>query len=182
MVSSLRMFELPPLTCTNASVAKNEVVIGTIESDNHADTWCFGPNFVIDHFTGQTCNVSGYDKEIKSTSIRVGTGMTVWDNPVTGKPHLLQVNQGLDMRHILDPTLANPNQCRAYGISWCDDAWDPNRPFGVQVGDPETLIPLQIKGSTALFITRSPTGDDIEDLSSDRIILTDSTAWDQPNV
>ena len=24
-------------------------------------------------------------------------------------------------------TLANPNQCRSFGISWCDDAWDPHR-------------------------------------------------------
>ena len=31
----------------------NPVVPGTIESDNHADTWYFGPNFVMDHFTGK---------------------------------------------------------------------------------------------------------------------------------
>ena len=37
------------------------VVSGTIESDNHADTWCFGPNFVMNHFTGQTCSVSGFN-------------------------------------------------------------------------------------------------------------------------
>ena len=42
----------------------NPVVSGTIESDNHADTWCFGPNFVMGHFTGKTCSVSGYDKKI----------------------------------------------------------------------------------------------------------------------
>ena len=86
------------------------------------------------------------------------------------------------MRHILDHTLASPNQCRAYGVSWCDDAWDPNRPFGVQVDDPETLIPFQVKGSTALFVTRTPTGDDLRNLFAERIILTDSNTWDPSNI
>ena len=51
------------------------VVSATIESDNHADTWCFGPNFVMDHFTGKTCSVSGYDKKVKSTEICIRTGL-----------------------------------------------------------------------------------------------------------
>ena len=93
------------------------VISSTIESDNHVDTWCFGPNFVMDHFTGQTCSVSGYDKKIQSEEICIGTGLTLWTDPKTGRSQLLQVNQGLDMRHILDHTLANPNQCRSFGVS-----------------------------------------------------------------
>ena len=27
----------------------NLVVSGTIENNNYADTWCVGPNFVMDH-------------------------------------------------------------------------------------------------------------------------------------
>ena len=61
------------------------VVSGTIESNNHADTWCFGPNFVMDHFTGQTCSVSGYDKKMQSTEVCVGTGLTMWTDPTSGK-------------------------------------------------------------------------------------------------
>ena len=30
------------------------------------------------------------------------------------------------MIHILDHTLVSQNQSRAFGVSWCDDAWDPN--------------------------------------------------------
>ena len=37
---------------TNRCKKAKIVVSGTIESNNHADTWCFGPNFVMDHFTG----------------------------------------------------------------------------------------------------------------------------------
>ena len=56
---------------------------GTIESDNHADTWCFGPNFVMDHFTGQTCSVSGYNGAVNDEGIAIGTGLTLWTNPET---------------------------------------------------------------------------------------------------
>ena len=55
----------------------NPVVCATIESDHHADTRCFGPNFIMDHFTGQTCSVSGYDKKVQSTKICIGTGLTM---------------------------------------------------------------------------------------------------------
>ena len=48
------------------------VVSGMIESDNHADTWCFGPNFVMDSYTGYTCNVSGYNKKVNNTEVRIG--------------------------------------------------------------------------------------------------------------
>ena len=95
-----------------AATRRNEskgIIYGTIESDNHVDMWCFGPNFVMDHFTGHTCSVSGYNKRINSTKICIVTGLTLLTNQSTSRPHLPQVNQGLDMRHILDHTLANPN-------------------------------------------------------------------------
>ena len=85
--------------------------------NNHADTWCFGPNFIMDHFIDQMCSFSGYDKKIKSEEICIGTGLTLWTDPTTGWPYLLQINQGSDMCHILDHTLANPNQCRSFSIS-----------------------------------------------------------------
>ena len=103
-----------------------ETTSATIESDNHADTWCFGPNFVIDSYTGQVCDVSGYDGQRRSEGVRVATGFTLWTDPNSGQQVLIQVNQGLDMTTILDHTLANPNQCRSFGISWCDDPWDSN--------------------------------------------------------
>ena len=49
----------------NRHKENNLVVSGTIESNNHDDTLCFGLNFVSDHFTGQTCSVSGYNKKIQ---------------------------------------------------------------------------------------------------------------------
>ena len=65
---------------------------------------------VINRFIGQMCSVSIYDKKIKSEEIYIGTGLTLRTSPTTSQPKLLQVNQGLGMRHIQDHNLANPNQ------------------------------------------------------------------------
>ena len=132
----------------------------------------------MDSFTGQTCNVSSYNKKVNDTEVYIGAGFTIWTNPTSGKLHLLLVNQGLDMREILDHTLANPNQCRLFGVSWCNDAWDENRSLGMQLKDPELSIPFKINGSFAEFETRSPTEDEIRDLFDDCIILTDSNTLD----
>ena len=95
----------------------NPVVLGTIESDNHAEISCFGPSFVMDHFMKQTYSVSGYNKKVQSTEICIGIGLTMWADPTSGKLQLLQGNQGLDMQHILDDTIVNHNQCRSFGVS-----------------------------------------------------------------
>ena len=57
------------------------------------------------------CSISGYDKLIQSNGICIVTGLTLWTDPYIDKSQELQVNQGLNMRHILDHTLDNPNQC-----------------------------------------------------------------------
>ena len=135
VVSSIRLCTFSPLSreilSTNCPKENGQVVSSTIESDNLADTWCFGPNFVMDSYTRQTCNISGYNKKFNDTEVSIDTRFTIWTNPTSGKLHLLQVNQGLDMKEILDHTLVNPNQCWLFGISWCDDAWDENRSLGM---------------------------------------------------
>ena len=102
----------------------------------------------------------------------------MWTDPTSGKLQLLQVNQGLDMRHILDHTLANPNQCRSFGVSWCDDVWDEHCSLGIECKNLDLSIPFEMEGSTALFRTRTPKEDEIRDHYDDRIILTDSNTWD----
>ena len=86
------------------------------------------------------------------------------------------------MREILDHTLANPNQCRSFSVSWCDDAWDENKSLGMQLKDPELSIPFKIDVSFAEFKTRTQTDDGIRDLFDDRIELTDSNTWDPVNL
>ena len=59
------------------------------------------------------------------------------------------------MQHILDHTLANPKQCRSFGVSWCDNTWDKHRSLGIECEDPDLSILFKMKGSSALFTTRT---------------------------
>ena len=56
VVSSIRLQTLPPLNrvvlFANRHKEAGQIVSGTFESDNHTDIWCFGPNFVMDSYTG----------------------------------------------------------------------------------------------------------------------------------
>ena len=92
----------------------------------------------------------------------MATGFTIYEDPITGVSHLLQVNQGLDMKHVLDHTLANPNQTRDHGVSWCDDTYDEFRELGINHDG--TYIPFQLVGSTVQFASRPPSLDEIHEL------------------
>ena len=106
----------------------------------------------MNSYTGQVCDVSGFNDNTAEESIRIGTGLTVYDDIETGKSQLFVVHQGLDMRHCLDHSLANPNQARAFGIDWCDDPFDPNeRPFGIKVED--KFFPFELHKSAAKILT-----------------------------
>ena len=50
----------------------------SIDSDNHADTWCFGKKFRIICYSGKICDISGFTSQIGTSGTRVGTGVTVW--------------------------------------------------------------------------------------------------------
>ena len=52
----------------------------------------------------------------------------------------------------------------------------------MQLEDPELLIPFEMNGCFAEFITRTPTEDEIRDLFDDRIELTDHNTWDPVNL
>ena len=172
---------LPPANLLKVgAVTIKETTSTTIESDNHANTWYFGPNFVIDRYTGQVCDVSGYDGQRRSEGVCVATGFTLWTDPNSGRQVLIQVNQGLDMTTIIDHTLANPNQCQSFGISWCDDPWDPHRDLGMILSKPALEIPFDMIGSTVSFTTRTPTEQEYKDLFKSRIVLTNEMTWD-PN-
>ena len=94
-------------------------VVNTIaqsEIDNHADTTCFGVNFTPIYFTNQVCEVSPFSSEYQAMmDIPVATAATAWDDPTSGKTHILEFNQGLWFGSKLPHSLISPNQCRA---SW----------------------------------------------------------------
>ena len=65
--------------------------------------------FIISNYFSQVYDVSGYDKQKYLEGIGISTGFTLQTDPTSGGRHLIQVSQGLDMNHILNHTLANPN-------------------------------------------------------------------------
>ena len=72
-------------------------------------------------------------------------------------------------------SLINPNQCRSYGISLCDDPTDPNRDIGMELPD-NLFLPFKMRGTTSYFKSRSL---DVEELESCRTFqVSDANHWD----
>ena len=80
----------------------------------------------------------------------------------TGTQVLLIADQVLWFGNDIPTTLINPNQLRAYGVSVCDDPWDPFRPIGVQTDF--GLIPFQTAGTTLSFVSYSPSQFELDNL------------------
>ena len=114
------------------------------EMDNHADTHCFGANFIPFTWTGLECTVSPFLDEYDSQeNIPICSGATVFTTK-NGETVILIFGQGLWFGDRLNKSLINPNQCRAYGIPLCDDPTDPYRVLGFQLEDYD--IPFKMKG------------------------------------
>ena len=98
--------------------------------DSHADTHCFGSNFVPFSWSGLVCSVTPFLAEYDSlediqicsaaTAVTLDTGVTV----------LLIFGQGLWFGDRMKKSLINPYQCRSFGVGVCDDPTDPVRDLG----------------------------------------------------
>ena len=84
--------------CETSHAAKETAVdhIAWTEIDNHADTWCFGPNFAIKYLTGVKCSVSTFLKEHDAMEdVKVATAYIACDNPEDCRTYILEFNEGL---------------------------------------------------------------------------------------
>ncbi len=135
------------------------------EIDNHADTTCFGKNFRVTSFTSEVCIVSPFLSEYDSvTDVDLESGETI----------ILEFGQGLWFGNRMEHSLINPNQCRSFGISLCDDPTDPNRKLGIELSD-DYVVPFNMRGTTCYFLSRSPSVSEIETCRTFR--LTDTDIW-----
>ena len=149
-----------------------------IEIDNHADTHCFGVNFIPFMWTGMECSVSPFLDEYDSQeNVPICSGATAY-TAENGETVILIFGQGLWFGERMNKSLINPNQCRAYGIPLCDDPTDPHRTLGFQLEDYD--IPFRMEGSTATFSSRCPTPEEMD--SCHKILLSDPESWDPANV
>jgi len=71
--------------------------------------------------------------------------------------------------------LINPNQCRSFGLSVCDDPTDNHRDIGMQLLD-SYFLPFKMRGTTCYFDSRSPTFEELE--SCPTFVVSDEHDWD----
>lgn len=148
------------------------------EIDNHADTHCFGKNFLPFSWTGFVCSVSPFLAEYNSVEdIRICSGATA-HTLENGETVILIFGQGLWFGERMDKSLINPNQCRSFGVGVCDDPTDPYRQLGFYHDD--EYFPIRMDGSTALLYTRCPTRQELDECR--KFYLSDPDFWDPTNV
>ena len=153
--------------------------VARCELDSHADTCVAGPNFQLDEYTGEHCDVTPYSSDYQPlTNIPVVNASTAYTQKETGETIILRFNQILWYGNKLTMSLINPNQIRHAGIALSDDPTDKTRDFGINGVDFQ--IPFEMKGTTVFFETRVPTAWEYENC---RIVeLTVDTPWNPGEV
>ena len=124
------------------------------------------------------CTVSPFLPEYDSTeNIEICTAATAWTNE-DGRTYILVFGQGLWFGDRLDRSLINPNQCRAFGISLCDDPTDPHRSLGFHTE--KVLVELYMNGTIATMLTHCPSQEELD--TCPFIYLSDQDSWDPTKV
>jgi hypothetical protein len=117
------------------------------KSDSHADTCVAGPNFRIDEYTGEHCDVTPYSSEYKPLKdVPIVNASTAYTDESTGETLVLRFNQVLWYGNRLGMSLINPNQIRHYGLTVSDDPTDKTRKFGITGED--FIVPFDMSGTT----------------------------------
>ena len=174
--TSLRRHIASTASATSVNPSFSDVL--PTEIDNHADTHCFGKNFVPFMWTGLVCTVSPFLSEYKSLDdVRICSGATAFTT-TDGEVVILIFGQGLWFGDRMEKSLINPNQCRAFGVGVCDDPTDPYREIGFFHDD--EFFPLTMKGTTATMETRCPSRQELDECR--KFYLSDPDYWDPEDV
>ena len=169
------------ISSTRTNPASNLTTPGTYarnECDTHADTCCAGTNWKLMELTNEICEVSPFLGTYKSVKhIPVARCCTVWTDPSTSLEYLLVADQMLWFGTMMDHSLLNPNQIRAYNIPVNDNPYTSPNEFGIKADD--AFIPFRTMGTTVYFNSRTLT--EWEERNLPVILLTGDT-WDPVNV
>ena len=129
-------------------------------------------------YTRQKCSVSPFLAEYEETQdVDIVTGATAVDLE-DGSTVICVFGQGLWFGNRMDKNLINPNQCRHYGVSLCDDPTDPHRPLAIR--KERFSIPMEMFNSSCGFLSRRPTLEELE--SCPRVTLSDTESWNPERV
>ena len=84
---------------------------GKNEADNHADTFCFGLNWLPQYFTGRICDVAPFtDKLDVVKDVEIWSACTAVVLSETGETIIVLAHEGLLFGNRLPHSLINPNQ------------------------------------------------------------------------
>jgi hypothetical protein len=134
-------------------------------------------NFTPIYFTGQVCDVSPFLRDYRpKTNVQISGACTAYDNPESGHTLILECHQGLWFGTKLTHSLLNPNQCHIFGLSVCDDPFDPHHDLGIYDPVTDLTVPLRMMGTIAYVTMRAPTWQEIQDCP--HIIMTNESEWD----
>jgi hypothetical protein len=181
ILDKVRSFDRRILSATTrASIDEVTYCEGRVEVDNHADTHALGPNCLVLSHANRSCTVSGFCDQMDAIkNMEIVTGATAWDDPDSGETWILVFHEALWFGDAIKTTLFNPNQARAHGVKVQDN---PTSRHPVSIYDPVTqvTIPMEMKGTIAGFVTRTPTNEDLD--RCPRIVLSSPQPWDPENV
>ena len=165
------------VSASNTFIPEYSEIMPT-EVDTHADTHCFGKNFVPFAWTDLVCTITTFLSSYKvQEDIKIFSGATVVTLD-TGETILIIFGQGLWFGYRMDKSLVNPNQCRSYGVGVCGNQTDPHRKLGFY--HKEEFLPLDMRRAVAGFDSRCPTRQELDE--SRKYFMSDPNEWDPNNV
>jgi hypothetical protein len=151
-----------------------------MELDSHADTIVLGSNAIIMQYTNRVCDVSPYaDSYQPITDVPIVTGATAVTSHETGLTYILIFNEAIWMGNVLDHSLINPNQMRAFGITVSDNPYG-NMAMGIQAEQDDFQFPMVSDGTIIYFDSRTPTNHELE--ACPHIVLTSPAEWNPRDV
>jgi hypothetical protein len=150
------------------------------EMDSNADTCCAGSNFIALSLTRRTADVYPYNSSYEPLlNVPIASAATAYDDPDTGQTYILVLNECLYYGTKLKHSLINPNQLRSSGTPVWDNIFDPNHDISIECEENLT-IPLKMEGTKTLFISRSPTDQELNECP--HIHITSTNEWNPSSV
>lgn len=123
-----------------------------------------------------TCSVQpfhdGYDR---LENVPIVTACTAYDDAETGETIILIFHQVLWFGDAMPQSLISSQQIRSFGISMCDDPYDPHRPIGIDDQVSGIKIPFNTENSMVGITTRRPSLEEVHDCRN--LVMTNELPW-----
>ena len=116
-----------------------------------------------------TPHIDEYEPRRNVPVAKCATVYTCYD----GQLYLFVADQVLWFGASMPNSLINTHQIRAFGLSLCDDPWDPNREIGMDTG--ELFVPFYTEKWNVLFESRVPSEWELNNL---HVIEQTGPHWD----